>query len=461
MHFFVLGIGGTLMSSVAILLRELGHQVSGCDQHLYEPVKSLLEHERIAVVSGYAAAQLPEADCYVVGNVVSRGNPMVERILREKRSFISAPECLHREILNQRQVIAVSGTHGKTSITALVAEILRQSGMDPGWLIGGVPQSDMRPAHLGTGPFVIEADEYDTAFFDKSAKFLHYRPDILLVNNLEFDHADIYADEAAIRQQFHRWIRILPDNAQVVVPNGSGAIEQLLQLGFWSQLHRLNHPGQGQTKPDAEADQWALEETSAGAFNLMHQGQKLSASSDAIASRYAGYVRENLLAALTLSVLAGADPTSAFQAATHFQGVKRRFERILDLEQVSIYDDFAHHPTAISACLKGARAQLEPDQKLLAVVDLASNTMAAGYHTQYLTQVAALADSVFWYGKSASETAEFCGGQAFLEVAQLQEAIVTYLRRSSGRCVVVLFSNSHFSGLTQTLPEAAGRVLSA
>ncbi|MGI9344758.1 MAG: glutamate ligase domain-containing protein, partial [Gammaproteobacteria bacterium] len=223
----------------------------------------------------------------------------------------------------------------------------------------------------------------------------------------------------------------------------------------------LNHPGQGQTEPDAEADQWALEETPTGAFNLMHQGQKLSASSDAIASRYAGYVQENLLAALTLSVLAGADPTSAFQAATRFQGVKRRFERILDIGHVSIYDDFAHHPTAISACLKGARAQLEPDQKLLAVVDLASNTMAAGYHTQHLTQVAALADSVFWYGKSASETAGFCGGQAFLEVAQLQEAIVTYLRRSSGRCVVVLFSNSHFSGLTQTLPEAAVRVLSA
>ena len=428
------------MSATALLLRSAGHDVSGCDRQALPPISDMLDDQGVAFTTGYEAQDLPAADVYVIGNALSRGNPMVERILREKLPYVSAAALLRERVLTGRQVIAVSGTHGKTTTTALLASMLRAGGLDPGWLIGGLPADGGASAHLGTGPFVIEADEYDTAFFDKQAKFLHYRPDWLLINNLEFDHADIFADLAAIQVQFHRLLRTMPDTATVLVPAAAPSIDEVLQMGCWSQVQRLRLGGAG---ADAE---WTAEQLSDGRIAVARAGEVLAEVTWHLPG---DYNRNNLLAAFALAVLAGVQPEAAASAASAFKGVRRRYDLLLEADGVRLYEDFAHHPTAITACLGAARKDLRSGGRLLAAVDLASNTMSGGHHIDSLGPVVEGADAVFWFGEPALATAERWGGEGYTDSELLAQALLAAVRRDDS---LILFSNSHFGGLRQTLP---------
>ena len=438
LKFYLLGICGTLMSGVALLLRELGHEVSGCDKQALSPISDLLKDAEIDCHLGYEAADLPAADCYVIGNSVSRGNPMVERILNERLPFASAPALLRDEVLKGRQVVAVSGTHGKTTITALVAAMLSEAGLEPGWLIGGIPVGGTS-ARLGSGaPFVIEADEYDTAFFDKSAKFLHYWPDVLLINNLEFDHADIYANLGEIQQQFHRLLRCLSESARILVPSGNDAIEQVLARGMWSGLQTFSAAG-------GPAD-WVLGPGTGDKLSILKNNAKIT---EIDCNMPGDHGKNNLIAAFAVALSAGADADAAARAAGNFRGVQRRHQLLLECGGVRLYEDFAHHPTAIAAVVKAVRSSLPPGGRLLAAVDLASNSMRAGSHLQGLGPAVAGIDEVFWHGQAAADAAGHWGGQPFADADSLAEAMLRSVRDGD---TLFLFSNAHFGGLRQSFP---------
>ena len=382
MHIHILGICGTFMAGVAAIAKAAGHRVTGSDRGVYPPMSDQLVGMGIDVIEGYDADQLDlNPDVVVVGNVMTRGMPVIEAMLNRRLRYTSGPEWLASEVLLKQRVVGVAGTHGKTTTTALLAWIMEQAGHEPGFLIGGVPQDFGTSARLGAGKvFVIEADEYDTAFFDKRAKFLHYRPEIQIINNLEFDHVDIYADLEAIQWQFHQLIRGLPGNGRLIAPVGDDNVRAVIEKGCWTPIDTFS------SENDSGADFVGTEEK-AGVFCVSFKdgGQECGAW------QLTGlYNAENAVAAVLAARQLGVPVEASMHAIKNFKGVKRRLEMLGTFSGVSLYDDFAHHPTEIRRTIAGVRKNMQTG-RLLVVLEPRSNTMKAGVHQD--TLAAALAEA--------------------------------------------------------------------
>ncbi len=386
-HVHILGICGTFMGGIALLARERGFRITGSDANVYPPMSTQLEAAGIELMEGYEPAHLqPAPDLVVVGNALSRGNPAVEYLLNSTMPYTSGPQWLAEELLQGRWVMAAAGTHGKTTTASLMAWLLEQAGMAPGFLIGGVPANFGLSARAGASDFfVVEADEYDTAFFDKRSKFVHYRPRTLCLNNLEFDHADIFPDLAAIQRQFHHVLRTVPGEGLVVHRAGDAALEEVLAQGCWTPRTSF--------AVEAEADWRAVPLTPEGSeFELQHGGQ-------AVRVRWPLLGRHNLENALGAAAAAhhvGLSLEVIAEGLASFKGVKRRLELLADVEGVRVYDDFAHHPTAIETTLQGMRRAVG-EARIIVLLEPRSNTMRGGQHRAALPASVAEADQVFWY----------------------------------------------------------------
>ena len=449
MHIHILGICGTFMGSLAILAREAGHRVTGSDLNVYPPMSTQLEAEGIELIQGYDPAQLdPEPDLVIVGNAMSRGNPCVEYILEKGMPYTSGPQWLHDHILPSRWVMAVAGTHGKTTTSTMLAWILEQAGMSPGFLIGGVPQGFERSARLGDTPFfVIEADEYDTAFFDKRSKFVHYQPRTLIMNNLEFDHADIFPDLASIQRQFHHVNRLVPASGQVIYPSDVEALEEVIAMGCWGQQVKtgLNH-----------RSEWTAEllVKDGSTFEVLHHGESLGVVSWSLTGEHNVM---NGLNALVAARHVGVLPEQAIEALSQFAGVKRRMELLDEVRGVKVYDDFAHHPTAIETTLQGLRAAVG-NAPIIAVIEPRSNTMRLGVHQQRLVDCTQTADEVFWYQSAAMDWSiapiaekSVRPAKVFNNIEQLVEALIKKVQPGAH---IVVMSNGGFAGVHQKLLTA-------
>src|SRR5690349_1518215 len=379
MHIHILGICGTFMGSLAVLAKELGHRVTGSDANVYPPMSTQLEAQGIELTQGYDPAQLdPAPDLVVVGNAMSRGNPAVEYVLNKGLPYVSGPQWLADHVLQGRWVLAVAGTHGKTTTSSMLAWVLEHAGMSPGFLIGGVPQNFSVSARLGDTPFfVIEADEYDTAFFDKRSKFVHYRPRTVILNNLEFDHADIFADVAAIETQFHHLVRTIPASGRIVVNGGDEALCRVLTRGVWSDVERFD-------AADGTSAEWTIADDGQVSFRGASVGRLDF-------SQTGRHNRLNAVAALAAARHVGVPIAEGLRALESFRGVKRRMELRGRVGGVAVYDDFAHHPTAIATTVDGLR-RAEKEGRILAVLEPRSNTMKLGTMKAALPQSLAQAD---------------------------------------------------------------------
>lgn len=388
MRIHILGICGTFMGGLAILARELGFEVTGSDRDVYPPMSTQLEALGIQL-NHYSPVNLdPAPDFVIVGNALSRGNPEVEAVLERGLPYTSGPQWLFDAVLKGRWVLAVAGTHGKTTTSSMLAWILERAGKNPGFLIGGIPQNFGRSARLGDPPFfVVEADEYDTAFFDKRSKFVHYRPRTAILNNLEFDHADIFPNIAAIQVQFHHLVRTVPGNGRLIVSAGDRNLQTVLAQGCWTPVEFF-----GVENAPADWNARLLSEDGSR-FEVFHAGKPIAVVSWTLSGRHNV---ANALAAIAAASHAGIDPRRACSALEGFKGVKRRLELRGVAAGISVYDDFAHHPTAIAATLKGMRARIQ-DSRLIAIVELRSNTMRMGVHTSSLVQSLVDADLAFIY----------------------------------------------------------------
>ncbi|WP_416395384.1 UDP-N-acetylmuramate:L-alanyl-gamma-D-glutamyl-meso-diaminopimelate ligase [Allohahella sp. A8] len=455
MHLHFLGICGTFMGSLALLARELGHRVSGSDQHVYPPMSTQLTEAGVDIMNGYEPAHLqPAPDLVIVGNAMSRGNPAVEYMLDHNLPYSSGPEFLRTQVLQNRWVLAVSGTHGKTTTTTMLTWILREAGMAPGYLIGGVPNGFDNSASLGSSDFfVIEADEYDTAFFDKRSKFVHYLPKTLIINNLEYDHADIFPSLADIQRQFHHLMRILPGVGEVIYPAGVEAVDQVLAKGCWSRRAAFGIEGAG------EAALWTCSAKSddCATFTVLHKGKVVAEVQGSMAGRHNML---NGLAAIAAAHHVGILPDVAARALSSFPGVKRRLELIVEQPALRIYDDFAHHPTAIEETLGALRAR-HPQATITAVIEPRSNTMKQGVHYDRLLPSTAVANAVVWANLDASDwldTLVLEQGPAAAnsqlvchDQAGILDALSASLANGSSEHIVVLMSNGGFGGLSARL----------
>lgn len=388
MHVHILGVCGTFMGGIAQIARELGIAVSGSDQNVYPPMSTQLEKAGIELQTGFAPSHLKGVDQVVIGNALSRGNEAVEYLLNQKIPYQSGPEWLKEKVLQSRHVIAVAGTHGKTTTSSMVAWILEFAGHSPGFLIGGVPENFGISARLGQSSyFVIEADEYDTAFFDKRSKFVHYQPTTCILNNLEFDHADIFDNLAAIQKQFHHLVRTIPGEGTIIYPDNDQHLKDTLKMGCWSRQVQFGF--------NEQADwSYKLENPEGSKIAIYHQ-QKCVANVDW--SLIGNHNAKNALAAIIAAHTIGIDPKVACEALGQFKSVKRRLEKRGEQNNITVYDDFAHHPTAISETLAGLRAKIGQDTPLVAVLDLRSNTMKMGIHEQTLPDALATADHIWVY----------------------------------------------------------------
>ena len=386
MRIHILGVGGSFMGGLAVLAREMGHHVSGSDSRIYPPMSDQLADLGIRLFDGYAAENLADGpDLVVIGNAMSRGNPEVEAVLDRGLRYTSGAQWLADHVLASRWVLAVAGTHGKTTTTSMLAWILDSAGMDPGFLVGGVPENFGVSARMGTTPFfIVEADEYDTAFFDKRSKFVHYRPRTLIINNLEYDHADIFPDIEAIKLQFHHLVRTVPGSGLIVANAADRNIEATLAMGCWTPVEHFNDPRSwsvGLAKEDGSQFEVRLAGVAEGSVSwpLLGMHNALNAEAAIAAARHAGV-----------------PPAIATEALAGFRNVKRRLELRGAVAGVTVYDDFAHHPTAIAATLGALRAHVGT-ARILAVVEARSNTMRLGVHRDQLAPALEAADRVLLY----------------------------------------------------------------
>jgi UDP-N-acetylmuramate: L-alanyl-gamma-D-glutamyl-meso-diaminopimelate ligase len=390
MHVHIIGICGTFMGGIAALAQASGHRVTGSDRAVYPPMSTQLEALGVELIEGYDASQLDlNPDVFVVGNVMSRGNPLVEALLDSGRPYISGPQWLAENILQGRWTIAVAGTHGKTTTASMVAWILERAGLDPSFLIGGVPGNFQASARLGGGRhFVVEADEYDTAFFDKRAKFVHYRPRTAVLNNLEFDHADIYPDVQAIQRQFHLLMRIIPGSGRILCNAAEPRIEEVIQMGCWTPRESFS------ARPGVPAD-WSagLEAADGSSFAVFFRGEQVGRVSWPLIGQHNV---DNALAAVAAARHAGVEPALATAALGEFRGVRRRMEVRGVVGGITVYDDFAHHPTAIRSTLEGLRRKVGR-ARIIAVLEPRSNTMKRGVHQQELAASLGAADRTWLY----------------------------------------------------------------
>lgn len=398
MHIHILGICGTFMGGLALIARAAGHKVTGCDMAVYPPMSTQLEEQGIDLVEGYGAEQIElKPDLFIIGNVVSRGNPLIEEILNRGLPYTSGPQWLGEQVLHQQHVLAIAGTHGKTTTSSMLAWILDYAGLEPNFLIGGIAENFGISARFDKANkyFVIEADEYDTAFFDKRSKFVHYRPRTAVLNNLEFDHADIFENLAAIQKQFHHLVRIVPQNGRVIYPTAETALQEVISMGCWSQQAALGH---GHSAEEVEPSDWnyRLLEPSGSHFDVL-QGERVIA--EVKWSLIGTHNVQNALAAISAAEHVGVQPALACEALQSFAGIKRRMELRDTINGIAVYDDFAHHPTAITTTLEGLRKQVG-DARIVAVLEPRSNTMKLGTMSARLPESLQLADIVFCYNES-------------------------------------------------------------
>jgi UDP-N-acetylmuramate: L-alanyl-gamma-D-glutamyl-meso-diaminopimelate ligase len=388
MHIHILGICGTFMGGLALIARQLGHEVSGSDQNVYPPMSTQLEQQGIRLMEGYSANNLAKTpDVVVIGNALSRGNPEVEAVLNQGLKYVSGPQWLADYALQGRWVLGVAGTHGKTTTTSMLSWILEHQGLKPGFLIGGIPLNFGVSARLGESKFfVVEADEYDSAFFDKRSKFVHYRPRTAILNNLEYDHADIFPDLAAIKKQFHHLVRTVPGEGLIISPTTEDNITDVLSMGCWSP--------QARTSINGTAD-WNAElvQADGSEFTVSYQNMVQDTVKWGLTGNHNVY---NALAAIVAANHAGVSAANAIAALAEFKNVKRRMEVIAKVGNVTLYDDFAHHPTAIATTLDGLRKQVG-NERIVAIVEPRSNTMRLGVHTDSLAHSLHTADSAILY----------------------------------------------------------------
>lgn len=451
MHIHILGICGTFMGGLAILARQLGYQVSGSDADVYPPMSTQLQEQGIALMKGYEAAHLePQPDLVVIGNALSRGNAAIEYVLSCGLPYVSGPQFLADHVLQGRWVLAVAGTHGKTTTTSMLAYILEYAGLNPGFLVGGVPKDFGLSARLGEKPFfVVEADEYDTAFFDKRSKFVHYRPRTAILNNLEFDHADIFADLDAIKRQFHHFVRTIPGNGLIIAPAADSNLADVIKQGCWTPVEYFGEAAEGWQARDAAAD--------GSSFDVYCQGKKQGRVQW---SQLGQHNVQNGLAAIAAARHAGVPVEHAIVALGLFKGVKRRMELRASVNGISVYDDFAHHPTAIATTLDGLRKSVGK-ARIIAVVEARSNTMRMGVHIHELPAAFAQADEVVLYNSPGLGWDVHGVAKAIGKHAQVQDsvdAIIASLVPSarSGDHILIM-SNGAFGGLHERLIGALGK----
>lgn len=452
MRIHILGICGTFMGGVAALAKEAGHQVSGSDQNVYPPMSTQLRKLGIKLQSGWDEVEFDdEPDCVLVGNVLSRGNPAVERLLDSGIPYFSGAEWLADHVLSQRWVLAVAGTHGKTTTASMLAWILDYAGLEPGFLIGGVPTNFGVSARAGGSDyFVVEADEYDTAFFDKRAKFVHYRPRTLVINNIEYDHADIYPDLEAILWQFHQLLRTVPGRGLVTAKADDTHIATLLERGLWTPAESFAR-GAG---PEAT---WTGQYDLIGAksrFSLFHQGRRVG---DTDWDLLGDHNLENALGAISAAHHVGVEPETSLEALSQFEGVKRRLEKRGVFRDVTLYEDFAHHPTAIATTLAAVRGR-HTDKRIIAILEPRSNTMRLGVHRDALRKSLVDADRIYVLDGEDLEwnpEAVLVSLGDKLVVSQDVELLVELLTRElAGGDQVVMMSNGDFQGLPRLLQQA-------
>lgn len=450
MHLHILGICGTFMAGIAQLARELGHRVTGSDAGVYPPMSDFLTAAGITLHAGWDPAHLqPRPDLVIIGNALSRGNPLVEAVLAAQIPYTSGPAWLAREVLQSRHVLAISGTHGKTTTTSLLAYLLDATGFAPGFLVGGIPENFGVPARLGGGRlFVIEADEYDTAFFDKRSKFIHYQPSTLLINNVEFDHADIFPDLAAIQTQFHHLVRTVPGNGRILWNVDDTNIPDILARGCWTPQQTF-----GKT---AGAD-WRVQETSAGWQIRVPETLTSCAMDTPLLGEHNAM---NAVAAIAAATHAGLSPARALSVLPGFRNVKRRLEVLATVADVTVYDDFAHHPTAIAATLQALRKAVG-NARILAVLEPRSNTMRMGVHTAALANSLASADAVVLHappGLSWDADAVLAGlGPRAVVTHDDASLLQATLAAATPGTRVLIMSNGAFGGLHKRLLEALER----
>ena len=447
MHIHILGICGTFMGSLAVLAKALGHRVTGSDVNVYPPMSTQLEAQGIELLQGYDPAHLqPAPDLVVVGNAMSRGNPAVEYVLNKGLPYVSGPQWLADHVLQGRWVMAVAGTHGKTSSSSMLAWVLEHAGMAPGFLIGGVPQNFGISARLGDTPFfVVEADEYDSAFFDKRSKFVHYRPRTAILNNLEFDHADIFPDLAAIERQFHHLVRTVPSEGLVIHPASETALARVIGMGCWTPVQTTGADGQWQARllaADGSRFEVSFEGKVEGVVDWQLTGQ---------------HNVSNALAVLAAARHVGVVPALGIEALGLFVNAKRRMEKVAEVNGVTVYDDFAHHPTAIATTLDGLRKRVG-DEQIIAVIEPRSNSMKLGAHRDGLAESAVQADAVFWYAPANlgwDLAATVAGAANPTQVCDSLEAIIAGVKaRVRPGTQVVIMSNGGFGGLHGKLAAA-------
>jgi len=441
MHIHILGICGTFMGGIAVIARQAGHKVTGCDANVYPPMSIQLQDQDIDLIEGYGADQISlRPDLWVIGNVVSRGIPLMEEILDSGQPYVSGPEWLAQNILPSKWVLAVAGTHGKTTVSAMLAWILEACGKNPGFLIGGVPQDFGTSARLTDSRFfVIEADEYDTAFFDKRSKFVHYRPRTAVLNNLEFDHADIFHDLASIERQFHHFVRTVPKSGLLVVNGTDPALARVLKLGHWTPVEYFGVSGG-----------WQSEALDASAFRVSLAGQEQGRVHWELLGQHN---RANGLAAIAAARHAGVAPDAACQALGRFGNVKRRMELRGTAGGVAVYDDFAHHPTAIATTVAGLRQKVGK-ARILAVLEPRSNTMKLGVMKDALPGSLAEADLVYCYsanlGWNPANALASLGAKAVCH-DDLDALVAAITAEAKPGDQVLVMSNGGFGGIHQRL----------
>jgi UDP-N-acetylmuramate: L-alanyl-gamma-D-glutamyl-meso-diaminopimelate ligase len=451
MHLHILGICGTFMGGLAVIARSAGHKVTGCDAGVYPPMSTQLAEQGIELIEGFDADQMAlRPDLYVIGNVVSRGNPLMEAILDAGAPYISGPQWLGEHVLSGQHVLAVAGTHGKTTTSSMLAWILEHAGRRPNFLIGGVAQDLGVSARYDPAvrQFVIEADEYDTAFFDKRSKFVHYRPRTAILNNLEYDHADIFPDLAAIEMQFHHLVRTVPSQGQVIVPTDSEPLERVLARGCWSEVVRFGASGAWQARATGDDD----------SFEVLQDGRRVGTLRWSLTG---AHNRMNALAALAAARHAGVPAAEGVAALAAFGGVKRRMELRGEVRGVRVYDDFAHHPTAIATTIEGLRRRVG-GQRILAVLEPRSNTMKLGTMAARLPQALREADVVYCFGArngkhalgwDPAEVLAPLGGRAhgYDHLDALVDAIAAQARPGDH---VLVMSNGGFGGIHDRILQA-------
>lgn len=483
MHIHILGICGTFMGSLALLARDLGHTVTGSDANVYPPMSTQLENAGVAIMQGYSASHLqPAPDLVIVGNAMKRGIEAVEYMLNERLPYTSGPQFLAEHVLQYRHVLAVAGTHGKTTTTTMLAWILQYVGIDTGFLIGGVPlvnTTDSRlqnvfahSSYLGADKtndkesyFVIEADEYDSAFFDKRSKFVHYRPTTAILNNLEYDHADIFLNLEAIQTQFHHMIRMIPSNGKIIMPADTESLEETIKKGCWTDIWRTSL---GEIEADWQAE---LINEDGSMFHVKHISDNGKNETGTVNWSMSGiHSVNNGLVAIAGAYNVGVSIEKACEALSNFAGIKRRMELVGKIEKsgknIEVYDDFAHHPTAIETTLDGAKKRFfqnqngQENRKIWAIIEPRSNTMKLGTHQGLLAPSASIADHVIWYQPSSLDwsVSDAIGNAKNQTVMTSTDEIISHVLQNIGdNDVVIIMSNGGFEGIHGRLVKALER----